>query len=353
MPSKEMGRQEQINAFTESSSLKDPNTIEGIVNYLTWRGDEPWLYFVDSPAHFQGVPLAILLDEHVTIEVGEHERCGNCGEPSDITPCHNCTEQPPFATCIQQPGSKCTFQECPFETYKRQSCSNQFTVYLTATDRIKVGITGSSRLVTRWRKQAATHGLAIAKAKNRRAAGIIEDEIGNAAPLFDNILNGKFGKQTIQAWSDPLQEPIEDLVTAAVAAGSYIPDRLQSGYLHNDHTREEITEGIEPLHVPTGKAKEFPHNLFNSITKTTALESTTGRFIGIRGCLLTTTNGYVNINRLQGHRITIRTEAPFTDLLEDELEKDTGGYADSANQDPSPGDTSSDNTTHIPAADFM
>ena len=77
--------------------------------------------------------------------------------------------------CIMSP-ELCHFDlgTCREPEWALQHCMHEHVVYLANSSGLKVGLTRSSQLPTRWIDQGATHGLVIARLQNRHQAGLLE-----------------------------------------------------------------------------------------------------------------------------------------------------------------------------------
>lgn len=98
--------------------------------------------------------------------------------------CYKCLLKRPAADlCVLNPV-KCHFFNgtCRDESWALAYCFEPHVVYLSFTDKVKVGITRLSNLPTRWVDQGATLGTALALVPSRRAAGILENEIAQIIP---------------------------------------------------------------------------------------------------------------------------------------------------------------------------
>ena len=308
-----------LSEYSASSIPAEAESVEGIIDYLSWHQRPPCLYFYDWPAAHSGVPLAHFVGEQVELTLEEIEVCTGCGEAAPSSPCGECGREPPFANCVTQPAQDCTYNTCPFETFKNRNCSEQFAVYLAVSDRVKVGISRAKRLQTRWREQGATHAICIALVPNRFEAGLVEAAISEAREEMTAVLETRMLSQSRQTWTTPLSAPVETLTDAVVLAGDYFPQGAQEWYQFPDRDRSRIENAVRRIRGLStgGKDDEFPHSLLGSLSHLLEGESVTSRFIGVRGQLLVTEDGFVNCNTHGGHRIRIKTTAPHTEYITD------------------------------------
>lgn len=349
---------DSLPTYSNSAIPPDAQVVEGIINYLSWKGRQPRLYFYDEPATHSGIPLAHFVGEQVELTVEGPKVCTSCGESSSSSPCYKCGKKPPYANCIKQPARDCTYLDCPFETFKQRNCSEQFAVYLAASDRIKVGISRAKRLSVRWHEQGTTHAIRIAHAPNRLEAGYIEAAIKAADEELEAILGTPVLTQSSQTWSDGLTTPVETLIDATVLAGDHFPEETENWFRFPDRDRDRIREAITETHaLSTGGSKSrFPHGKLAALSHLREGEPVTGRFVGVRGKLLVTENGFLNCNTHQGYLIRIRTMAPHTEYL---ANPETVPLAAAPETDPQAmlssavQESTDDGTEKVSAADFM
>lgn len=347
-----------LSSYSDPAISSDASVIEGIINYLSWRQHPPRLYLYDKSAIHSGIPLAHFVGEQVEISVEGPKVCTSCGEPSSSSPCHKCGTEPPFANCIKQPARDCTFHDCPFETFKQRNCSEQFAVYLAASDRIKIGISRAKRLSARWHEQAASHAIRIAYAPNRLEAGYIEAAINAAREELEAVLGTRVLSQSSQTWSESISNPIETLIDATILAGDHFPEGTEEWFRFPDRDRDQIRRAIKEIRAlsPGGPRVNFPHGKISTLSHLPEGEPVTGEFVGVRGQLLVSESGFLNCNTHGGYNIRIRTSAPHTEYLSDpetvpnaaSPETDPQAMVSSAVQT-----TTSDDSDKMSAADFM
>lgn len=274
---------------SKASALNTRATVVGHPTMVSWSRGKPRLYLADADGP---IDLAGLVGEEIRVNVQPGSRCQHCGGRAENSPCQKCQSKPPFQQCVFTPGTSCTYQDCPFPSYKRRSCAHNFIVYLVAKDRVKAGITQSDRSVSRWLEQGATHGMIIAKTPNRRVAGIVEEAL-------DTVVKTESTKE----WYEPLNNPKEALMEAVdlcqdVLAGPLKPFSMLSA---DDTTLEE-------------RIVSLPAHFTGDDTAVCALpglavdEELRSKVLGVRGQILATEDAVVNFDHLQGEQLTV--EAP-------------------------------------------
>lgn len=286
-----------LNSFGEGLST-ETRTIEGSLGRLAWYNAAPTLHFQSKEERING---AALIGEQLTVTVHEEKVCSSCGE-CDLTGtsrniCRECAGVPPFAGCVMNPGTKCSYQNCPYPEYQRDSCAHTFVIYMVAKDTVKVGITREDRRVTRWAEQGASHALVVGEAPNRKAAGLIEEALGEVFPT-----------KSSSSWYTPLNNPRERLATAAKDGVDSIPEdpRLRACYSAANHTIETLQDRV--LSVPSlVQDGAVNHDHAADRPEIGVGQQFSGTVLGIRGSVILTDSFAFNTKKLQGHRTTIET----------------------------------------------
>lgn len=235
-----------------------------------------------------------LIGRQVCITVGEERLCTNCGTPTDWSPCSDCKGTPPMAECVYNPGVACTYQDCPYPEFKADSCAHDFVVYLVAKDRVKVGITRAGRRTKRWKAQGATHALVLARAPNRKLAGIIE-----------TCCSSRLNDSATSEWFTPLADPKDALLDAVTVCGDVLPDRLQPCLCAPDETDAERRARIVELDYP----ERNPDGIdFTTVDAFEQPGERDGRLCAVRGSVLSTDSFTFNVRTHAGRPVTIATE---------------------------------------------
>lgn len=121
-----------------------------------------------------------LIGTHVTMEYLGHIHCIKCGRETSKSfsqgYCYPCfTTAPETEECVLKP-ELCRAHEgiARDMEYARTNCLTDQVVYLSLTSGIKVGVTRSSQVPTRWIDQGAIRALEFARTPNRYTAGVME-----------------------------------------------------------------------------------------------------------------------------------------------------------------------------------
>jgi hypothetical protein len=135
-------------------------------------------YFL--PVGKQKVPMNELIGSSVTMEYQGHIHCIKCGRETRKSfaqgYCYPCfTTAPETEECVLKP-ELCRAHEgiARDMEYAEKNCLKEQVVYLSLTSGIKVGVTRSHQVPTRWIDQGAVRALEFARTPNRYLAGLME-----------------------------------------------------------------------------------------------------------------------------------------------------------------------------------
>jgi hypothetical protein len=230
-----------------------------------------------------------MLGKSVHIRYTGEIHCIHCGKKTKKSfgqgYCFNCfSTVPETSDCVLRP-ELCKAHEGISRdmNWSESHCLQDHYVYLALTSAIKVGVTRSSQIPTRWIDQGAWQAIRIAKTPNRYLAGCIEVELKKHVTDKTNWRHMLTNLKADQV----------DLPATARELQSGLPTELQS-YLFTD-------TGITELNYPV---LEYPGKV-NSVTleKQTLIE---GTLSGIRGQYLMFEKGLVmNIRNHQGYRVEL------------------------------------------------
>jgi len=126
------------------------------------------------------IHLNELLGRPLTLEYLGHIHCIRCGRETRKSfaqgYCYPCfTNAPETEECVLKP-ELCRAQDgiARDMEYAKKHCLSEQVVYLSLTSGIKVGVTRSSQVPTRWIDQGAVRALEFARTPNRYTAGMME-----------------------------------------------------------------------------------------------------------------------------------------------------------------------------------
>ena len=162
-------------------------------------------------------------------------------------------------------------------------CLQDHFVYLAVSSGLKVGVTRSSQIPTRWIDQGAWKAIKLAKTPNRHLAGIIEVELKkhmNDKTNWRHMLTGQIDRSV-------------DLLHAKYEAASHLPGEMQD-YVTVD---DEQTEIDYPVISYPEKVKSI------NLDKDHEFE---GVLAGIKGQYLMFEGGFViNIRKYGGYLLSV------------------------------------------------
>lgn len=282
----------------QNTSVQRRASVSGHPTMVSWSRGKPRVYLadVDGP-----IDLAGLVGEDIHINIQPGFRCQHCGKRADESPCQKCQSKPPHQQCVFTPGTSCTYQNCPFPSFKRRSCAHNFVVYLVAKGGVKAGITQADRYVSRWAEQGATHGMIVARTPNRRVAGIVED-----------ALEAVVSTESTKEWYEPLDEPRKELIQAANSCREVLTGPLEPfSTLPADETTLEDRIVPIPVHFRGDDATVA------TLPELTVDEGLRSEVLGVRGQILATKDAVVNFDHLKGEQLTVEAPAECLPATED------------------------------------
>ena len=121
-----------------------------------------------------------LIGTHIHMEYRGHIHCIRCGRETKKSfaqgYCYPCfTTAPETEECVLKP-ELCRAHEgiARDMEYAKEHCLTEQVVYLSLTSGLKVGVTRSSQIPTRWIDQGAVRAIELARTPNRYTAGLLE-----------------------------------------------------------------------------------------------------------------------------------------------------------------------------------
>lgn len=256
--------------------LKMPALMREEVNYFLTLGTED-------------IPMNDLIGKKISMEFMDIIHCIRCGRVTKKSfaqgYCYPCfTTAPETSECVLRP-ELCQAHEGISRDMKwsEQHCLQDHIVYLALSSGLKVGVTRSSQVPTRWIDQGAWKAIPLARTHNRNTAGRIE--VALKAHMSDktnwrNMLTNKLDRDI-------------DLEREKIRA----PELLDSEYSKYIIPESEVTQIIYPV-------KEYPEKVKSiGFDKQKIIE---GELIGIKGQYLIFSNGNVlNIRKHGGYLVSM------------------------------------------------
>ncbi len=251
-------------------------------------GDEVSYYLSLGP---DIINMNELLGENIELEYQGIIHCIKCGRVTKKSFaqgfCYPCfTTAPEASECVLRP-ELCRAHEGESRDMKwsEDHCLQDHIVYLAVSSGLKVGVTRSSQVPTRWIDQGAWKAIRLAKTPNRFLAGKIEVE-----------LKAKMSDKT--NWRKMLTNEIDrdiDLVEEKNIASDFLTKEL-SIYLCPEN---EITEITYPVIQYPLKVKSLSFDNLNIIG---------GKLTGIKGqYLIFSDDSVLNIRKHNGYLINMES----------------------------------------------
>jgi hypothetical protein len=199
-------------------------------------------------------------------------------------------------SCIMSP-EKCHLAEgtCREPLWAETHCQVPHIVYLSNTSSVKVGITRSTQIPTRWIDQGATQAKPIARVQTRYHSGLLEvlfaREVGDRT-AWQTMLKGNGEPQNL--------ESVRQRIVSQCANG--IADlKLQHGAAAFELI-EDAPETLINYPVLSWPEKVKAHNF----DKAPLVE---GTLMGIKGQYLMLDTGVLNIRKFGGYEVEIKVAA--------------------------------------------
>ena len=171
--------------------------------------------------------------------------------------------------------------------YAGKHCLSVQVVYLSITSGLKVGVTRSTQVPTRWIDQGALKAIEFARTPNRYIAGLME------VAMKHHVMD-KTNWRKMLSGSDPV--PI-DLVSEKERLKAGVPEAL-AAYLSEDDT---VTELIYPVERYPEKIKSLNFDKDPMVS---------GVLTGIKGqYLLLDQDRVINVRKFGGYLVRFQSQA--------------------------------------------
>ncbi len=258
--------------------------VGGIAHY--WLGPDGKQVELNS---LVGKPLKILFKKEIN--------CTHCGVKVKKAYaggyCYPCSlKLAECDMCILRP-EQCHFSKgtCREPLWAENNCMTPHYVYLANSSGLKVGITRSTQIPTRWIDQGAIAGLPILKVSSRYLSGVFEK-------LFSEEVNDKTD------WRKMLKGNIEevDLVSSRDRLFELLGDDIDSMEQKFGADQIEILEkeSITDIAYPV---LSYPEKVTSfSLDKT---DEVGGKLMGIKGQYMIFDSGVINIRSHTGYKIEL------------------------------------------------
>ena len=241
------------------------------------------------------IPMDDWVGRHIQLEFLGAIRCVACDRPTQKSfsqgYCYLCSQSLAACDlCIMKPET-CHFHQdtCREPEWGKAHCMIDHFVYLANTTGIKVGLTRTGQVPTRWLDQGAIGALPIFKAQTRRHAGFLE-------VLLANELNDKTN------WRDLLRHRSE--VHDLMALRKRLFDRYDLEIKAIDATLNVNTTRLEDECITIQYPMQATPQKVVSLNplKQPNIE---GVLLGIRGQYLMFEQGGLNLRKMSGHDLIV------------------------------------------------
>ncbi len=231
------------------------------------------------------LPLNPFIGRNVRLKYTGRIFCIHCGKATRASfaqgYCYSCMQSlAQCDLCIVKPET-CHHHlgTCREPEWGEAHCMIDHTVYLANSSGIKVGITRSHQMRTRWMDQGAVQAMPIVRVRSRRESGLVEAELSRVMPDKTN-------------WRLMLQGPGErlDLRAKRDALFAAWPDGLPGEKLHQG---EEFEFRYPVLEYPE-KMKALTLDKNPEIA---------GKLLGIKGQYLIFNLGVINLRKHAGYEL--------------------------------------------------
>lgn len=238
------------------------------------------------------IDMNALIGKNISLQFKDQINCISCGKKTNKSFgqgfCFSCFQSAPEADeCILHPEKcKAHLGESRNQEWADSHCLIPHYVYLAVASGVKVGVTRSTQIPTRWIDQGAWQGIIIAETPNRHIAGIIEVFLKQH---YSDKTNWRHMLKNVKAEG-------MDLINEKSNALSLLPEELHH-YQYNDNTIWEFN---------------YPVNEFPTSPKTVNFDKQTqvfGKLNGIKGqYLLFDQERALNIRKHSGYLVTLQVD---------------------------------------------
>lgn len=235
------------------------------------------------------------LEKTISLKHTGQIHCVHCGRKTNKSfnqgYCYPCFQKlAQCDTCIVSP-EKCHFDQgtCREPVWGEEFCLQDHIVYLANSSGIKIGITRSSQVPTRWIDQGAIQALPVFRVRTRQQSGFVEH-------VFKQHVADKTN------WRTMLKGQVEerDLVQSREELLALCQDDLAD--LENQFGIHAISvlNGMETVAI-TYPVIEYPTTITSlNLDKNPLIE---GTLLGIKGQYLILDSGVINVRKYSGYEL--------------------------------------------------
>ena len=276
-------------------------TVSGQIEKMTSRLADPVQYHL--PIGDEQVALNPFLEHRLNLSFAGVITCIACGAKTKRSfsqgycyPC--CMRLAQCDLCIVKPET-CHYHlgTCREPEWGDQHCMIPHYVYLANASGLKVGITRTSQVPTRWIDQGATQALKILKVQTRRQSGLIETALKQYVADKTNwqaMLKGQAASVDLAQQRDVLLEQVGDAMQA-------VNEQFENEF--DGPVVEVLEERAVDIAYPV---LQYPQKVrsFN-LDKNPEAE---GVLQGIKGQYLIFDTGVINLRKYTGYHLTLQVD---------------------------------------------
>lgn len=245
------------------------------------------------------IPMNPLLEKKIRLHFSGEIHCVHCGRATKKSfnqgYCYPCFQRlAQCDSCIIHP-EKCHFDQgtCREPEWGEEFCMQDHIIYLANSSALKVGITRSTQIPTRWIDQGAVQALAIIRVRSRLQSGTLE-------VMFKQHVADKTNWRIMLAPESEdidLAQERDRLLMECDAEIRELSDRF--GFF-----AISVLKGIDPVTIRYPViAVPDKISAFN-LDKEPDVE---GQLLGIKGQYLIFDTGVINVRRYSGYNIELQT----------------------------------------------
>ncbi len=258
---------------------------------------------LESPVHYslplgeQLVPLNEQLGQALRLEFSGQINCVHCGRNTNKSfnqgycyPCFTTLAQ--TDSCIIHP-EKCHFHNgtCREPEWGERFCMQDHIVYLANSSGVKVGITRSTQIPTRWIDQGAVQALPMVRVRSRLQSGSLE-------VMFRQHVADKTNWRDMLKRSDHHIDLDAERRQLLETCSRDIDDMTQRFGFH----AIQVLSGLETVEIDY-PVLEYPTRISSlNFDKNPVVE---GTLMGIKGQYLMFDTGVINMRRFGGYNIEL------------------------------------------------
>ena len=276
-------------------------TLSGQIEKMTSRLADPVEYHL--PIGDEQVALNPFLERRLKLSFAGVITCIACGAKTKRSfsqgycyPC--CMRLAQCDLCIVKPET-CHYHlgTCREPEWGDQHCMIPHYVYLANASGLKVGITRTSQVPTRWIDQGATQALAILKVQTRLQSGLVEAALKQYVADKTNwqaMLKGQAASVDLVQQRDVLLEQVGDAIQA-------VNEQFENEF------EGSVVEVLDELAVDIAyPVLQYPQKVrsFN-LDKNPEAE---GVLQGIKGQYLIFDTGVINLRKYTGYHLTLQID---------------------------------------------